>query len=134
MKRIVLVALVAFAIMAIPAQAGKRAPCTVVPDPVSISAQTPYTITATGGTPLEFYEVIIRQIQDGATDERRDALVQADASGLVQTSFIAGPLVAGVPGGLLVEGAKVNVVRYRTGGGPGGAASTLATCSFTVIA
>jgi len=129
-KWLILVALV----LALPAQAGKRAPCTVSPDPVSISAGTQYTVTATGGTSAEFYEIIIRQRHDGDTDERRDALVQADAGGIVQYTFTAYPLVPGDFGGLLVDDAKVNVVRYRTGGGSGGAASTLATCSFTAVA
>ena len=116
------------------AQAGKRPPCTVVPDPVSISSGEQYTITATGGTPLEYYEVIISQRHDGVTDEGRDWLGQADASGTVSATLTAYPWVDGDKSGLLVGDAKVSVVRYRTGGGPGSAASTLATCSFTVIA
>ncbi len=63
----------------------------------------------------------------------RDALVQADAQGVVQNTFTAYPWVSGDKSGLLEGDASVKVVRYRTGGGPGGAASTLATCGFTVI-
>lgn len=133
MKRIILAALAVFAIVALPAQAGKRSPCTVVPDPVSISAHTLYTVTATGGTPGTYYEIIISQRHDGVTDEGRDALVQADGGGAVAYTFTAYPWVDGSKSGLLVGDAKVSVVRYRTGGGSGGAASTLETCTFTVV-
>lgn len=120
-------------VLVLPAQAGKRPSCTVVPNPVSISAADEYTITATGGVPDEFYEVIVSQRQDGVTDEGRDWLGQADASGTVSATLTAFPWVDGNPSGLLVGDAKVNVVRYRTGGGPGGAASSLATCAFSVV-
>ena len=107
--------------------------CTMVPDPVSISSGQQYTITATGGVPLEYYEVIISQKHDGVQDEGRDWLGYADASGTVTATLTAYPWVDGDNSGLLVGSASVNVSRYRTGGGPGGGASTIARCSFTVV-
>lgn len=112
------------------AAAGPRTVCIVTPDPVSISSGEQYTISATGGDPLEWYEVIVRQLHDSDTDERRDWLGQADDQGNVVATLAAHP--PAYPGdGLLVGDAKVTVTRYRTGGGPGGAASTIATCSFS---
>lgn len=119
-------------LFATPAHAAKAVPCTVVPDPVSISAADHYTVTAVGGTPGELYEVIISQKHDGVTDEGRDWLGYADANGTVTADFVAYPKYEGDPSGLLVGSASVTVVRARAGGGPGGAASTLARCGFTV--
>lgn len=134
MKRIIFAILATLAI-AVPAQAGKRSPCTVVPDPVSISAGTQYTVTASGGTPLKLYEIIIRQLQDGGTDERRDALVQANESGIVAWTFTAEPWVGpGLPTGLLVGDANVNIIPYAAGGGViSGKKQSLAKCSFVVV-
>jgi hypothetical protein len=136
MKRILLVAITIIAsLFSSSATAGQRSVCTVVPDPVSISSGEQYTITATGGIPFEYYEVIISQKHDGVTDEGRDWLGQADASGTVTATLTASPKVAGDPTGLLVGDAKVNVSRYRTGGmsGGSGAASTISSCTFTVV-
>lgn len=130
MKRL---ALITFLLLALPAAAAKSPPCTVVPDPVSLSQTTTYTISATGGMPLEWYEIIISQRFDGVTDEGRDALVQADETGFVAYTFLVYPWVAGNPSGLLVGDARVAVSRYRTGGGPGGKASTIARCTFEVV-
>lgn len=132
--RLVALVIALFAICALPAQAGKRSTCTVVPNPVSISSGEQYTITATGGVPLEYYEVIISQRFDGVTDEGRDWLGQADANGTVTAMLTAYPKVVGDPTGLLVGQAKVNVSRYRTGGASGGGASTIASCTLTVVA
>jgi len=133
-KRIVVMAVIAALIVAAPVSAGKRSTCTVVPDPVSISVADLYTVTATGGVPGVDYEIIISQRHDGVTDEGRDALVAADAFGVVTWTFTAYPKIDGDPSGLLVGDAKVDVSRNRTGGGPGGAASTIASCTFTVVA
>lgn len=131
-----MVALAVFAaVLIVPAAAGgPRTACTVTPDPVSISSGEQYTVFAAGGVPLEWYEVIVRQRGDGCTDECRDWLGQADDFGNVTASFAAYAFVVGDGfHGLLVGDAKVSVVRYRTGGGPGGGASTIATCAFTVV-
>lgn len=113
--------------------AAKPAPCTVTPNPVSISATGTYTVTSTGGIPAEFYEVIVSQKHDGVTDEGRDWLGQADAEGTVTATLDAHPWTTDDHTGLLVGDASVSVVRYRTGGGPGGAASKLASCKFAVV-
>ncbi len=121
-------------IFALPAQAGKRPPCTVTPDPVSISTTPNYTIVATGGVPNEQYEVIISQRHDAVTDEGRDWSGPADENGTVTATLITEPWADGYNSGLLVGAASVKVSRYRAGGGPGGAASTIASCTFTVVA
>lgn len=123
------------ALLLVPAAgAGRQSTCTVDPDPVSISSGVTYTITGTGGVPFEFYEVIISQKHDGVTDEGRDWLGQADENGTVVASLVAFPWTAGLKSGLLVGDASVKISRYRTGGGPGGAASTISSCRFTVVA
>ena len=132
-RRTLIAATLALLIFALPAQAGKRSACTVTPNPVSISTSGTYTIVATGGVPFEYYEVIISQKFDMVTDEGRDWLGQADASGTVTATLTAYPWVDGDKSGLLVGSAKVNVSRYRTGGGPGGAASTISSCTFQVV-
>jgi hypothetical protein len=110
--------------------------CTVSPDPVTLGVDTEFTVTATGGTPLEYYEVTDQQKGHHKTDEARVWLGQADEFGTV-TAVVGvadGRIYGdGLPESLWPGGVSVKVVRYRTGGGQGSAASTLATCSFTVV-
>ena len=118
------------------AYAAKAAPCIVSPDPVTLGVDASFTVTATGGTPLEYYEVTNQQRGHHKTDEARVWLGQADEFGTVTAVIgaVDGRIYGdGLPESLWPGGVSVKVVRYRTGGGPGGAASTLATCSFTVV-
>ena len=110
--------------------------CTVSPDPVTLGVDDHFTVTATGGTPLEYYEVTDQQAGHHKTDEARVWLGQADEFGTVTAVIgVADGRITGdgIPEALWPGDVSVKVVRYRTGGGPGGAASTLATCSFTVV-
>jgi hypothetical protein len=122
-----------------PALAGKAAPCVVTPDPVSLATADGTAILnvyATGGTPGDFYEVAFQQSGHHKTDEARSWLGAADEFGNVSADivYVDGRLSPYDRDHALWPGdATVKVTRYRTGGGPGGAASLLATCSFTVI-
>jgi hypothetical protein len=110
-------------------------PCTVSPNPVTLGTDSSFTVTASGGVPAEFYEVTDQQKGHHKTDEARVWLGQADASGNVSATIgVDDGRIYGdaSPYSLWPGDVSVKVVRYRTGGGPGGAASTLATCSFTV--
>jgi hypothetical protein len=117
------------------ATAGKASQCVVVPNPVTLGVDTEYTVTATGGVPLETYEVTLRQKHHLITDEARVWLGQADDTGTVTATIgVSDGRIYGMVTGALWPGEPtLNVVRYRTGGGPGGAASKLATCSFVVV-
>jgi hypothetical protein len=117
------------------ALAAQRPPCAVVPDPVVLGIDATFTVTATDGDPFEFYEVTDQQAGHHKTDEARVWLGQADDAGTVTATISVddGRIVGDAsPYALWPGDVAVKVVRYRTGGGPGGAASTLATCSFTV--
>ena len=138
MKRIILAAMLGLAIFASPASAGKRTTCMIFPDPVSLSVTPSWTVTATGGGAGVLYEVQLRQNgvprPDEGTTIRR---VVADDGGVVAATFeTLDYRVVGLSNfwATLIPGtAKVTIKAYRTGGGPGGAASTLASCSFTVV-
>ena len=121
------------AALVVPVQA--KTVCIVSPDPVTLGTDPQFTVTATGGVPFESYEVTDQQQGHHKTDEARVWLGQADASGTVVATIpvddgrVVGP---GDEFALWPGDVSVKVVRYRTGGGPGGAASVIATCSFTV--
>jgi hypothetical protein len=116
------------------ASAGKASQCIVVPNPVVLGVDTQYTVTATGGVPLETYEVTLRQKHHLITDEARIWLGQADADGVVTAIVPVDNQVEGSLYSLWPGEPTLNVVRSRAGGGPGGAASKIATCSFVVVA
>jgi hypothetical protein len=107
----------------------------VAPDPVSLAVDTQFTVTAVGATPGEFYEVTDQQKRHHKTDEARVWLGQADEFGTVTAvvGVVDGRVYWGTGLELWPGDVSVKVVRYRTGGGPGGAASLLATCGFTVV-
>jgi hypothetical protein len=110
--------------------------CTVSPDPVSLASDTQFTVTATGGTAGEVYEVTDQQKQHHKQDEARVWSGWADDAGVVTAVVHVedGRIVGdGSPYALWPGDVSVKVVRYRAGGGPGGAASLIATCSFTVV-
>jgi hypothetical protein len=116
------------------ASAGRTAACVVIPNPVTLGVDTEYTVTATGGVPLETYEVTLRQKHHLITDEARVWLGQADSAGVVRAVIPVVNQVEGSEFSLWPGEPTLNVVRYRTGGGPGGAASKIASCSFVVVA
>lgn len=139
MRRLLAIALgLALSVVLVaPVLAAKAAPCSVSPDPLTLGVDDHFTVTATGGTPGEFYEVTDQQAGHHKTDEARVWLGAADEFGTVTADIgvndgrIYGD--AGMPYSLWPGNVSVKVVRYRTGGGPGGAASTLASCGFTVV-
>lgn len=114
---------------------GKPGPCTVTPNPVVLGVDQTFTVTATGGVPGEFYEVTDQQSGHHKTDEARVWLGAADEFGTVTAEVPVGDgrFSDARPYALWPGSVSVKVVRYRTGGGPGGSASTLATCGFNVI-
>jgi hypothetical protein len=121
--------------MALASPVNATSACQVTPDPVVLGTDISFTLTASGGIPAAYYEVTDQQKQHHKTDEARVWLGQADASGTV-TAVVGvddGRITgSGDPYALWPGDVSVKVVLYRTGGGPGGAASLLATCSFTV--
>jgi hypothetical protein len=116
------------------AAGAKSAPCVVDPNPVVLGTTVSFTVTATGAVPGEYYEVTDQQKGHHKTDEARVWLGQADASGVVGAEIPVddGRVTGDTEFALWPGDVSVKVVRYRTGGGPGGAASQLATCGFAV--
>jgi len=135
MKRLVALMTAAILAIAVTPSVAAKTTCTVTPDPVILGVDSTFTLIATGGTAFEFYEVTDQQQGHHKTDEARVWLGQADAFGTVVAMIpvddgrIVGP---GDEFALWPGAVSVKVVRYRTGGGPGGAASVIATCAFTV--
>lgn len=123
-------------VLVVPVPARSATTCTITPDPVTLGIDANFTVVATGGTPGEYYEVTDQQKGHHKTDEARVWLGAADDTGTV-TALVPvddGRVVGDLSVWSLWPGdVSVRVVRYRTGGGPGGAATTLATCSFTVV-
>jgi hypothetical protein len=121
-----------------PVMAAKAAPCIVTPNPVSLATAdgtAAFNVYATGGTPGDYYEVAFQQQGHRKQDEARSWLGAADESGNVSADivYVDGRLSPFDREHALWPGdASVKVTRYRTGGGPGGAASLLATCTFEV--
>jgi hypothetical protein len=113
--------------------AARPTTCVVTPDPVLLSkAPGTYHVNATGGVPGEYYEVTLFQKHNPINDERRVWLGQADELGNVEADVPYLDRVIGSNYSLWPGEARLEVVRYRTGGGPGGAASKIATCTFRV--
>jgi hypothetical protein len=129
--------LVAVALSApLAASSAKAPPCVVTPNPLSLSNDPSWFVSAAGATPLDYYEVTKQQKGHHVPDEGRVWLGQADEGGniLAEIGTVDGRLVGdGVKEALWPGDVSVKVVRYRAGGGPGGAASLLATCGFQVV-
>jgi hypothetical protein len=118
------------------ATAAKSAPCTATPDPLTLGVDQFFTVTATGATPGQAYEVTDQQPGHHKTDEARVWLGYPDDAGTISAVIPAldGRIYPDAwPYALWPGDITVKVVRYRTGGGPGGAASLLAVCSFTAL-
>jgi hypothetical protein len=123
------------------AHAAQAAPCVVTPDPVVLPGTSDpgtYHVDATGGIPLELYEVIVQQSGHHRTDEAGTvARAYADEFGNVSidAGYFDGRYVGdGATGALWPGNASMVIRRYRTGGGSGGGqAGIIAKCSFTVV-
>jgi hypothetical protein len=127
----------AFLIAPASTRAAQASPCVVTPDPVSLSLDSSWTVTAQNGTPGALYEVLLQEggvprQDEGTTIDR----VYADDVGTVTDTFqtldyrLSG--LSNFYPSLIPGTAKLKVRAYRTGGGTGGKADLLATCSFGV--
>ena len=118
------------------ATAGQATACSVTPNPVSLSTDTQFTVTASGAVPGDYYEVTDQQQGHHKTDEDRVWLGRADTNGAVTATVPvddgrvvgAGDIYALWPGDV-----SVKVIHYQQGGSGGNkGASILAACGFTV--
>ncbi len=128
------------------ASAAKAPPCVVDPPVISLSNPTytqdgnPYFIvSATGATPLGFYEVTDQQKGHTKTDEDRTWLGQADESGNITANryyFDARTVAEGAwkPYGVWPGDISIKVIGYHQGGqNTSKGASILATCKATIV-
>jgi hypothetical protein len=121
-------------LLASPAYA-KAAPCVVTPDPVSLSADSTFTVTATG-LPNVLYEVTDQQTHHHKTDEARVWLGYADDAGNISAVIdVIDGRTTNVREAMWPGDVSVKVLRWKAGGGTssGSGAVLLTTCGFTVI-
>ncbi len=112
--------------------------CAVTPNPVSLATDTQFTVTASGATPFDSYEVTDQQQGHHKQDEDRVWLGSADAAGNITANVPVqnGALLGGgwKPYGLWPGDVSVKVIHYQQGGsGSNKGAAILAACSFTVV-
>ena len=132
---LILIVPVAVLLFVLPARGGKQL-CGVAPNPVSLAADSSFTVTATGAIAGDSYEVTDQQQGHQKTDEDRVWLGTADFNGNIAASV---PVVDGRttltwrPYGLWPGDVSVKVIHYQQGGsGFNKGAAILASCSFTV--
>lgn len=119
-------------LLATPAYA-KAAPCVVTPNPVSLSADTSFTVTATG-LPNVLYEVTDQQVHHHKTDEARVWLGYADEFGNISAVIdVIDGRTTNLREAMWPGDVTVKVLRWKAGGSAGSGAVLLTTCGFTVV-